>query len=305
MRSFSDRHGTSSLFKIANSNLGLRLASENQESVEVIEPTLIAENDYLRSRLIRHLVQTNEPVEENPSTDVIPKTVIQFWHDANDIPADVQECLDSWRPLETQGFQRLLFDDIEARRFIDRHYGRGFADAYDQCLHPAVRCDYFRLCYMVKFGGFYVDADEFFQGSDWEPSFWDGRLKIQPMCYDTSTSNMVPDTVFTKNGSDSEHWIFYVNNNPLVSPPNHPVTRLALGRSTRILLGPKEKPHDVQSTTGPGNLTASLVEHAISLEIEGREPDFSFLYAWDAVSVSQWPLSYRNDERNWRLWDPV
>ena len=26
---------------------------------------------------------------------------------------------------------------------------------------------------------------------------------------------------------------------------------------------------------------------------------------WDFISVSRWPLSYRNDERNWRLWKPT
>jgi hypothetical protein len=25
---------------------------------------------------------------------------------------------------------------------------------------------------------------------------------------------------------------------------------------------------------------------------------------WDEVATSRWPLSYRDDERNWRHWNP-
>jgi hypothetical protein len=57
----------------------------------------------------------------------------------------------------------------------------------------------------------------------------------------------------------------------------------------------------VQAITGPGNLTASLVEHVVDRGSDKRT-DFSFIRDWDRISTSRWPLSYRNDERNWRLW---
>ena len=74
-----------------------------------------------------------------------------------------------------------------------------------------MRCDYFRLCYMVRHGGFYVDADEFYQGGDYASLFQDNRLKIQPLCYDISSATMVPYDIFAKERSDSPNWIFYVN----------------------------------------------------------------------------------------------
>ena len=168
-----------------------------------------------------------------------------------------------------------------------------------------MRCDYFRLCYILTNGGFYVDADEFYQGGDCEALFLDDHLKIHPLCYDTSSATMVPTDIFTKKQNDSPHWIFYVNNNPLVAPASHPVIRLALARSTRILLSHEQTFPNIQSTTGPGNLTASLVKHAIVSELSGRARDFSLLANWETLSVSRWPLSYRDDERNWRLWNPV
>ena len=269
-----------------------------------VDSCLLAEDDVLRSRQMRHIIQNADQNEPSFDPVAIPKVIIQYWHDANTIPADVHECLDSWEPLTSQGFKRLLFDDYEARKFIARRFGRHYVAAFDRCHHPAMRCDYFRLCYMVTHGGFYVDADEFYQGGDCESLFRDNRLKVQPLCYDISSAIMVPVAIFTMNQNDSPHWIFYVNNNPLVAPAAHPIVRLALARSTRILLSHEGSQLDIQSTTGPGNLTACLVKHAIASELAGRARDFSILANWDTLSISRWPLSYRDDARNWRLWNP-
>ena len=293
------------LLRFARARVRPSVAPCRDESATIINQSRIAEDDGLRSRQMRQFIQEAAPSEPQLALVTIPKVVIQFWHDASAIPADVLECLDSWEPLVSQGFKRILFDDFKARAFISRHFGRRHTAAYDRCHHPAMRCDYFRLCYLVRHGGFYVDADEFYQGGNCESLFHDNRLKMQPLCYDNSDATMVPTDIFTKKHNDSPHWIFYVNNNPLIAPASHPVLRLALARSTRILLSNEKKLLDIQSTTGPGNLTASLVKHAIASEIAGQTRDFSLLTNWEALSVSRWPLSYRDDERNWRLWNPT
>lgn len=96
--------------------------------------------------------------------------------------------------------------------------------------------------------------------------------------------------------------IYYINNDPIISPPNHPLIQLALERSTQILLSNGDI-KDVQSTTGPGNSTASLVRHIIELKAIKKNYDFRFLDNWDDIAVPQWPLDYRKDKRNWRIWD--
>lgn len=274
------------------------------------DPSHIAEDDNLRSCYVRGLVQEAvpqevAPIESSSNTTEIPKVIVQFWHDLYEVPDDVQECLDSWEPLKKQGLKRVLFDDAGARRFISKQLGDSYLLAYDLCHHPAMRCDYFRFCYMVKYGGFYVDADEIYQGTECNYFFCDNRLKIQPLCYDTTTGMMVEPDVFIRKRGYSPDWIFYVNNNPLIAPSNHPVIHLALDRATRILLSSVDKRPDIQSTTGPGNLTASLVKHSIVSKLTGRNRDFMILPNWEATSISPWPLSYRNDERNWRLWNPL
>ncbi len=261
-----------------------------------------AEDDDARSSYARNLIQTpqNSPTPWSGAGDTIPKVIIQFWDNLSRLPKDVQECLDTWRPLVSDGFSRLIFDDQTARRFIIAEFGPAHAKAFDLCYHPAMRCDYFRLCYILSQGGFYVDADELYRGADCNHLFIDHRLKIQPLCYDTETGQMVQPDMFLTNRQFSPKWIFYFNNNPIISPAGHPVIRIALQRATRILLASEKLP-DIQSTTGPGNLTASVVRYAVSQEFDNKPLDFLILPNWEAISVSHWPLSYRDDVRNWRL----
>ena len=191
-------------------------------------PSRIAEDDRLRSCYMRDLIQETPQIDGPSGVANIPKVIVQFWHDSRAIPADVCECLDSWQPLTGQGFQRVLFDDNKARRFIAKHFGSSHVAAFDRCPHPAMRCDYFRLCYIYTYGGFYVDADEVYQGGDFQPLFRDGRLKLQPLCYDCLSDTMVQVDLVIRNPADSPYWVFYVNNNPLIAPASHPVIRLAL-----------------------------------------------------------------------------
>lgn len=262
----------------------------------------------LRSSYVRELVRDTVPILDAPSDrGHIPKVIVQYWHDSSAIPTDVCQCLDSWEPLTEGdfGFKRILFDDSKARHFISRSFGGLQVAAFDRCRHPAMRSDYFRLCYIFRHGGFYVDADEVYQGGDCRSWFLDNRLKIQPLCYDTLNNTMIQTDVFIENQDDFPDWIFYVNNNPLIAPASHPIIRLALVRSTRLLLSRRKERFDIQDTTGPGNLTHSLVRHAIASKQAGEARDFLLLTNWDAMSISRWPLSYREDERNWRLWNPT
>ena len=265
------------------------------------DPSHFAEDHKIRSRYIRNLLH-NPPRASDPSPDLsdIPKTIVQYWHDPVALPADVKACLDSWTPLTTEGFTTILFDDATARHFILTALGHRYFQAFSLCYHPAMRCDYFRLCYIFLNGGFYVDADEVYQQTDCHHLFHDNCLKVQPLCYDTTSDTMVHRDAFIAQRLSSPSWIFYVNNNPLISPPRHPVLHLALERATRILLSGVGRP-EIQDTTGPGNLSASLVRHAVSSDISGQNPGVTLLPNWEAISVSPWALSYRNDARNWRL----
>jgi hypothetical protein len=269
------------------------------------DPDRLADDHHLRSRYMHQLLWEPARTPIQSAAAGIPKIIVQFWDDLSAIPPDVSECLASWQLAARRGsdFTYFLFDDASAAEFIVSAFDRRFATAFERCPHPAMRSDYFRLCFVFRRGGFYVDADEVFSGRDVRSWFRDRRLKVQPLCYDTLTDTMVPPDVFRRSRYGSPGWIFYVNNNPLIAPLFHPVIRLALLRATNLLLSGDEERFDIQAATGPGNLTRALVWHALTSGLPGEPRDFVFLINWDAVSTSRWPLSYRNDERNWRLWN--
>jgi hypothetical protein len=196
----------------------------------------------------------------------------------------------------------VYFDDSAARRFVAENLEPRHLKALAGCYHPAMRSDYFRLCYIGLRGGCYVDADDVYNGRRLDGLFKDRRLKLHPLCYDILSDTMVPPDVFTRSGADSGKWIFYFNNNPLIAPARDPVILRALERSTQLLTeaAPGHLP-EIQSTTGPGNLTASLVAHALICDENGTNLALRVIPNWDDFATSVWPLSYRADARNWRL----
>jgi hypothetical protein len=255
-----------------------------------------------RSDFVREIVQREgERKAANPTSPARPpKTIIQFWNNPNRLPDDVKECLDSWKGLEDEGFDLKLFEEGSARDYIGRTLDSRHVRAYDKCYHPAMQSDYFRLCYVFVEGGCYVDADDLYQAVSIEDLFSDGRLKIQPLCYDISTFRMVPPGIFTKPGANSSTWIFYFNNNPLIASREHPIVERALASATRALERSSNKAlPDIQTTTGPGNLTKSVFDHA--RQHDDLWESLLVLTDWEDIAVSKWPLSYRSDARNWRI----
>ena len=260
------------------------------------------EDHRARSAFVRGVVQRTGASGLVPAafSSGLRRTIVQFWDDLERLPRDVGECIESWKQLEARGFGVRLFDDDGAREFIARRLGPRHESAYRRCYHPAMQSDYFRLCYILVEGGCYLDTDDVHNGSAIEHLFDDGRLKIQPLCYDVETHRMVPPEVFTEPGADAATWIFYFNNNPLLAAPGHPIVDRALANATAALERTTygELP-EIQSTTGPGNLTRSIFEFA---EQGGATRSaLLVLRDWEDVARTRWSLGYRSDTRNWRL----
>lgn len=255
-----------------------------------------------RSAFVRRLIQrTGEPGSVPLALSSRPRrSIVMFWDDLERLPDDVGECIESWKPLKMKGFDVFLFDSKGAMEFIASHLGPRYENAYRKCYHPAMQSDYFRLCYILVEGGCYIDADDVHNGPNVESLFDDGRLKIQPLCYDIATDRMVPPEIFTKPGAGAPTWIFYFNNNPLLAAPGHPIIEQALANATTAIerMTDGELP-EIQTTTGPGNLTRSIFELAQKDDV--TVTTLQVLHDWENVASSRWPLSYRSDGRNWRL----
>lgn len=256
------------------------------------------ENEIACSSFVLRIVQypNASTVAHLPFAKKPPKRIVQFWDDLDRLPNDVQDCINTWKKLDEQGFDRILFDKHQARDFIRQNLGRKHTHAYDKCYHPAMQSDYFRLCYIAAVGGCYIDTDDVYNGSQIQHLFDDGRLKVQPLCYDKRINMMVAPSTFSKPGVNEGSWIVYFNNNPLIACSGHPIVEHALAQATislekEIQSGVPE----IQSITGPGNLTKSIFELA-----DKCEDALVVLSNWEDIASSKWELSYRNDARNWR-----
>jgi hypothetical protein len=259
----------------------------------------------LRSAFIRDIVRRQLEVPAgsvegfHAEPTLIPKRLVRYWHDPADLPEDVRTCLASWDHLADEGFELRFFDDISAAAYIAGGYGERELQAFARCGHPAMRSDYLRMCFVLAEGGLYVDADDVLIGEDWRRIFRDGRLKVRPLCYDITACGMMPATEIWRSDLPARNLIFYVNNDPIAAPAGHPLLQRALASATEKLLGEDPFP-EIQSTTGPGNLTAALAAHARQLELSGLPFDFELLSDWESIVETRWNLSYRNDDRNWR-----
>jgi len=261
-----------------------------------------AEHHQNRSEFIRGLVQRSvaQPTISDRYAKSIPKTIFQFWHNLQELPDDIGECVASWTRWTTSGFKHHLFDEDSAKEFISSSLGARHALAFERCYHPAMQADYFRMCYLFVEGGFYVDADDVCVGTQIDELFDDGRLKVQPLCYDIASATMVNPSTFLQIGAYDPNWIFYFNNNPLIADSGHPIIERALQQATKLLEHANDAGlPEIQSTTGPGNLSKSIFDlGTASGEVER---DLLVLRDWDSLAVSKWPLSHRNDARNWRF----
>jgi hypothetical protein len=252
-----------------------------------------------RSDFIRRLVQA-PPQSVTPSNPEksIPRRIVQYWHDLQALPVDVQECMDSWSSWGSSGFEYLVFDARSAARFIEQSLGKAHLQAFMRCYHPAMQADYFRLCYLVINGGMYVDADDVCIAKDISELFVGNCVKVQPLCYDIASDSMVQCEVFLQAGTNREGLIFYVNNNPLIACEGDPIVSRALERATLLLnIAAEGELPDIQSTTGPGNLSRIVFELGARCSGEHR---VTILRTWDSIGISKWPLGYRADGRNWR-----
>jgi Glycosyltransferase sugar-binding region containing DXD motif len=269
---------------------------------ESCEEDPLENDDRDRSNFVRELVQCPKESALVSAGHLAspPKRIVQFWDDLGRLPKDVRECMESWKKLERSGFELQVFDESSAREFIRMNLGSRYEKAFDKCYHPSMKSDYFRYSYIFVEGGFYIDADDVYHGTTIDHLFTDGRLKLQPFCYDIATAQMVPPSVFVKPGANQLSWIFYFNTTPLIAVRNHPIVKRALLNATKSLeQESKGGLPEVQATTGPGNLTRSVFE-VVANERCPEEALF-VVHDWENTSTSRWPLSYRNDERNWRL----
>jgi mannosyltransferase OCH1-like enzyme len=219
------------------------------------------------------------------SHEKMPRRILQFW-DQVTIPADIQNCMASWRAIPN--FEHVLFDEGRAREFIRMQYDARHLEAYDLCNHPAMKSDLFRLAYLYRHGGVYIDADDSYEGSSMNQSFGEGGLfRLRSVSFKTIPSDP-PAVIY--------------NNNPIFCVANDEILRKALERATMIMLSlGKRKFYNMLVITGPLNL--SIAVYATALDCIANGADFRFypIIGWDDVAKKNATMEYQKTTRNWRM----
>lgn len=268
--------------------------------MEYIKLSEFAFEDTKRSHYIFNEIFKSQNTKNNvkKTNTVIPEHIIQYWDDEK-IPGDVQKVMDSW---SATNIQKTIFNQKSALRFIEENFEHSYVSAFQRCLHPAMRADYFRLCYLYLNGGIYIDADNKYEKNIIKSFLKDYHLKIHPLCYDLSSDSMLDINQYFYDTTSDKNRIYYVNNDPIITPPKHNVIKIALNIATQNLLTNDYIKTDFQAVAGPGVLSMSLVQHHIDSKLNNEDFDVYILTNWDIVSTPQWHLEYRKDQRDWRKW---
>jgi len=107
-------------------------------------------------------------------------------------------------------------------------------------------------------------------------------------------------------GSDSQNVIHYVNNNPIITRPGHPIVMEAL-RIATITLNQRtdglNAHFDIQATAGPGLLTLIIARYGLGSSLTNSELDVEIRTDWDEFARPVWDLAYRRSGYDWRSWD--
>ncbi|MBS0642111.1 MAG: hypothetical protein JSS43_19770 [Proteobacteria bacterium] len=219
--------------------------------------------------------QINVDLVKPEAECLIPATIVQFWNDEA-APGDVEACMRSWQ-MNNPDFVYRRFDSRSACDFINRWHGPDAVAAFERCYHPAMQADYFRLAFLYRFGGCYVDADE------------ESILPLSILlsnCPDRSLVLVRTDTIS-------------LLNSPMLVVPNHPLIGHALSQATSVILRHDGRP-PIWQTTGPG-----LIMRVFIAGILDRHPEFLraiVIKDTDAARfASEKQLEYKSDvSRNWR-----
>lgn len=93
----------------------------------------------------------NDP---NPNSE-IPKQIVQYW---NDTPSDVIVQIQNTVAISNPDFKQIIFNRDQAYTFLLEHYGYDIATAFKSIKIPAMQSDVFRIAYVYKYGGGYLDS---------------------------------------------------------------------------------------------------------------------------------------------------
>ncbi len=88
---------------------------------------------------------------------MIPRNIIQFWHDNSDVPEVIAEAM-AVTKSNNSNYSIIRADDNFMYNFIENNYNEVVLKLYKNNKISASRSDIARLMLLYEYGGFYIDA---------------------------------------------------------------------------------------------------------------------------------------------------
>jgi tetratricopeptide (TPR) repeat protein len=176
------------------------------------------------------------------ATPAIPRRIVQFW-DAAEPPDDVAALMHTVRGRNPD-WEYVRFDLAAAEAFLSTHFPPAVAWALRRARHPASKADLFRLAYLHRHGGIYIDADD---------------RAIGPL------EAIVPASAKLLTYQESYSTL---GNNVLGAVPGHPVIARALAEAVAALN--RGDGESLWLCTGPGLLTRAFAAEFATTPVQPR-----------------------------------
>lgn len=197
---------------------------------------------------------------------------MQYW-DTADIPEDVSSVMNSWQNHADFSYSRL--DRDLAAEFLLDEFDSDHAQAFNLANSATEESDFIRLCWLLKNGGIYADADD--------------KLIGDPAAL------LVPgaDLVVVRNPWRE------ITNHLICAQPGHPVLQWAVDGARRALL--QRDNNSPWAKTGPGLLTRAVAAYLGQASAGGDRHNLCILERHTLYPVVQMHLrlSYKSTPRYW------
>lgn len=143
------------------------------------------------------------------TTETVP--LLQYWQ-GEPIPSDVKERFQRWEETFSE-LQTLRLDSSSAVEWIKTHENREDLKRFQRCWHPAMQSDLFRVLYVARMGGVYLDGDTPIPETEEAQERW---RQLMQHCYQTTTLALCINSI--NRPGEIRH---YVTNCCLFAPPLH------------------------------------------------------------------------------------
>lgn len=96
---------------------------------------------------------------EFETSDKAPEPRMMFYWDKPEIPRPIGELIEM-NKSNNPDLECRVYSDESAKEFLKEHFDSYVLEAYGNAAHPSQKGDIFRLAYLYKMGGYYIDADD-------------------------------------------------------------------------------------------------------------------------------------------------